>query len=569
MIAYLRKARKIFKARGLSGLYRQLLWKKYLIKWSRRYQEWIAQFDTITESDVEEMRRRIGQMHQRPLISVLMPVYNVDEKWLRAAIESVVDQVYPHWEFCIADDASPKPHLRRVLEEYAAKDERIKVAFRTENGHISAASNSALELTTGEYTVLLDHDDVLARHALFMVAAVFDADPDIDMMYSDEDLIDERGRRYFPKFKPDWSPELLYAMNFVTHLSVYRTSILKKIGGFTVGREGSQDYDLALRFSEEIEPRNIFHIPHILYHWRAIRGSVAFASEEKSYAHERAREALNAHFERKNIDAKAVAGFGELHRTVYSLPNEVPLVSIIVLPNCQDRGRFERSLCQNTEYQKFEIIYAETAADGSAYAVLNEAALSACGSIICFLEWTTVIKDRDWLREVTSLAIQPGVGAVGGKVVFPDNHIKSAGFLLGVGDGVGRSHYRFHKFDLGNFMRLHVTQNFAAVSAEFLTVRKDVFQEAGGFDAIEFPESGADVDLCLRLRDAGFRIVWTPWAEIIQSEPATTIREDDIEKLKSKWPSLFVADPYINPNLSTDDADFSLSFPPRIGKLEL
>lgn len=565
MIAYLKKARKIFKARGISGLYRQLLWKKYLIAWNRRYQEWIREYDTITEAVIEEMRRRIDAMPRRPLISVLMPAYNVDEKWLRRAIDSVIEQAYPHWEFCIADDASPKPHIRKVLEEYAAKDERIRVVFRETNGHISAASNSALELATGEYTVLLDHDDELTKHALFMVAAAANANPRIDMMYSDEDLIDERGRRYFPKFKPDWSPDLLYSMNFVTHLSVYRTSILKKIGGFTVGREGSQDYDLALRFSEEIPHENIHHIPHILYHWRAIRGSVALASDEKSYAHGRAREALNAHFERKQIHANAVAGFGELHRTVYSLPAKMPVVSVIVLPNSENKRRIEDVLKRQTG---IEIIFPE--ANGfSFYSALNDAARSASGEVLCFLNGSTYAKNDDWLKEVTSHAIQPGVGAVGGKVVFPDNRIKHAGLLLGIGGGVARAHYRFHKFDLGSFMRLHVVQNFAAVSVEFMVIRKDVFESVGGFDDADFPESGADINLCLRLRAAGLRNVWTPWAEIIQSSPASAVETNALEKLRSKWPTAFEEDPFFNPNLSKETADFSLSFPPRIGKLDV
>lgn len=566
MIGYLKKARKILKARGMSGLYRQLLWKKYLIKWNRRYQEWIREYDAITDADVAEMQRRIERMQWRPLISILMPVYNVDEKWLRRAIDSVIEQVYPHWEFCIADDASPKPHVRKVLEEYAA-DERIKVVFRETNGHISAASNSALELATGEFTVLLDHDDELTKHALFMVAAVANQNREADMMYSDEDLIDERGRRYFPKFKPDWSPDLLYSMNFVTHLSVYRTSVLKRTGGFTVGREGSQDYDLALRFSEEVQAANIVHIPHILYHWRAIRGSVALASEEKSYAHGRAREALNAHFERKGIDAAAVAGFGELHRAVYALPDKLPAVSVILLLDDGDQKAAEAALRRTADYEKLEIISASS--DTPFFAALNDAVRSAKGEVICFLEASSVKGSHGWLREMAGIAMQNGVGTVGGKVVTPKGRVKHAGFLLGVGDGVGRAHAGFHKYDLGSFMRLHVTQNFAAVSVEFMAIRKNIFEEVNGFDAENFPDSGADIDLCLRLREKGYRTVWTPWAEIAQASGPRIFDRETIKRLQSKWKPIFERDPYFNPNFSIESSDFVLSFPPRIGKFDV
>ncbi len=585
MIGKAKKAFKILRTRGLSGFYRQLLWKKYLIGWNRRYQDWIKEYDTLTSEDISEMKRLIAELSNRPLISILMPVYNVDEKWLRRAIESVIEQAYQHWEFCIADDCSTRPHIRRVLEEYASRDKRIKVVFREQNGHISAASNSALELTTGEYTVLLDHDDELAKHALFMVALAVTSDPKIDMIYSDEDLIDHRGRRYFPKFKPDWSPDLLCSMNFVTHLSVYRTKILKAIGGFTIGREGSQDYDVALRFSERIPAENICHIPHVLYHWRAISGSVALASDEKSYAHGRAREAIDSHFERSSIRATSVPGFGELHRTIYELPEPQPLVSIVIVVGEQTDAEKAVRILERTDYKPFELILVSEGSirlssndnvvkvlehrKGSNFELLNEAVRESSGSVVCFLDASTVIKRRDWLVEAVATAIQPHIGCVGGKVLFPDNRIKHAGLIMGVGNGVGRAHYRLHKDSLGNFMRLHVAQNVSAVSSEFMAIRKDVFAGVGGFDASNSADAAADVDLCLRLRGDGLVNVWTPWAEVVQTSPPRTVGEDELERLKAKWAEYFERDPYFNPNLSNDDADFELAFPPRVDKFSL
>ncbi|NOT48750.1 MAG: glycosyltransferase [Acidobacteria bacterium] len=536
------------------------------------YRKWVGQFDTIAENERAEMRERAEALTQKHLISVLMPVYNVDEKWLRKAIESVRAQIYPHWELCIADDNSTKSHIRPVLEEYAELDSRIKLVFRTENGHISAASNSALELVSGEFTALLDHDDELAEDALLMVAEAIDLDPDIDLIYSDEDLINENGDRYSPTFKPDWSPELFYSVNITTHLSVYRTDILRRIGGFRIGYEGSQDYDLALRFIEQTDAKNIRHIPSVLYHWRAIRGSVAYASDEKPYAHDRARKAINDHFERMNVSAKSVRGYGQLHRTIYRWREERPLVSVIVDLEPGKEVQFRESF-SNTDYRPYELIFAtegstakpnrRTHEEASFFSRLNRAADAASGSVLCFLDASTVIKSDDWLDDLAALAVQEKIGAAGAKIVFPDNYVKHAGLILGIGGGVGRAHYGFHRDDPGEFVRLHVTQNFSAVSIECMAVRKEVFDAVGGFDAETFPDALADVDLCLRLLNECYRNVWTPWSIVTQTGKPTVASNEEIEHLRSKWPGFFERDPYYNPNFCNKDAEFRLAIPPR------
>ncbi|MCA1625074.1 MAG: glycosyltransferase [Acidobacteria bacterium] len=315
-----RRAIEIWKMRGWLGVkeHTKQLYRKR--REEKVYLKWIRKFDTLTDGDREQIRQKIRGFKLKPLISVVMPIYNIEEKWLRLCIESVIKQLYGNWELCIADDHSPSPHVRKVLEEYAAKDKRIKVIFRAENGHISAASNSALELATGEFVALLDHDDELAEHALFYVAEEINRFPETEMIYSDEDMIGENGRRYEPKFKPDWSRDLFYSLNLITHLSVYRTEVLQRIGGFRAGLEGSQDYDLALRVIEQIPENHIRHIPKILYHWRAIRGSVAYSSEEKPYAHERAREAIRQHLERSEKKAIVRQTVYNLHRVQYELP---------------------------------------------------------------------------------------------------------------------------------------------------------------------------------------------------------------------------------------------------------
>ena len=269
------------------------------------YEEWIRRYDTLTDESRSRMRERIEGFEHKPLISIVMPTYNSELKWLVEAIESVRMQIYTNWELCIADDASTNKNVRPILERFAEKDVRIKVFFREKNGHISASSNSALNLVTGEYIALLDHDDLLPEHALFWVADAINNNPDAQLIYSDEDKIDKTGRRYEPYFKSDWNPDLFLSQNMISHLGVYRADLIKRVGGFREGYEGSQDYDLALRCIEQIDSHTIVHIPRILYHWRSHPGSTAQAGSEKNYALYAGERALNDHFTRIGVSANA------------------------------------------------------------------------------------------------------------------------------------------------------------------------------------------------------------------------------------------------------------------------
>lgn len=556
MLRDLRKARQFFKSDGVRGLYHGLLRKIESARRDRLYQKWIDKYDVFTELEREDVVRAIGDFRAKPLISILMPVYNVEEKWLRKAIESVLVQSYSHWEFCIADDRSPAPHIRRVLDEYAAADKRFKVVFRDQNGHISAASNSALELAAGEFTCLLDHDDEFAPHALYFVVKEINEFPETDMLYSDEDKIDIRGNRSSPSFKPDWSPDLFYSLNLITHLSVYRTSILRNIGGFRMGFEGSQDYDLGLRVSEQIDPSHIRHVPRILYHWRSIPGSVALDSSEKDYAHDRARKSIAEHFQRTGIDAEVVRGYRELHRVKYALPQPPPIVSVILMGS-------DTTIEFGTEpdYSAIEIIRA-----GKDFANSNAAAKEAVGSLLCFLDLTTTARDPSWLKELASIAIQKEIGAVGPKISYPNGRIKSAGIISGIDKGVGRAHHGAASHRLGNFFRLRVAQNVSALPVDCLVIRKEVFDSLGGFDADAFPKSYADVDLCFRLVDKGYRNVWTPWARLIQPNELEFREGPELDILKARWPTYFERDPFYNPNLASQTEDLSFAFPPRISR---
>ncbi len=327
------KVLKIWKKNGLRGLksYIATLVLTLQKSSSSSYEDWVNAYDTITDLDRNRIRERIEELKHRPLISIIMPVYNTNEKWLRLAIDSVLAQLYLEWELCIADDASTAPHVRRILEEYQSKDPRIKVVFRKNNGHISAASNSALELATGEWIALLDHDDELPEYALYMVSEEINTYPQVRIIYSDEDRIDEQGVRYSPYFKSNWNPDLFLSQNVISHLGVYHASLVREASGFRKGFEGSQDYDLALRIVERIMANQIRHIPHVLYHWRAVEGSVADRVDAKSYAYEAARTALQQHLDRQKISAYVTTAHSySMHRVIYKLPEHLPKVSIII-----------------------------------------------------------------------------------------------------------------------------------------------------------------------------------------------------------------------------------------------
>jgi len=293
------------------------------------YGEWVRRYDTLTDYGRQKLISEMFTFRMKPFVSIIMPVYNPKPEWLREVIQSVRKQIYPYWELCIADDASTDKRIRPILERYASEDTRIKVMFRDKNGHISAASNSALALAAGEWVALVDQDDLLSEHALFWVVDAVNKNPDALLIYSDEDKIDESGKRYDPYFKCDWNMDLFYSHNMISHLGVYRAGLLKEIGGFREGLEGSQDYDLALRFVERSEAEQIVHIPRVLYHWRAHTHSAAKSIDAKPYAVIAGEKALREHFQRMQINA--VTEYDACgYRVRYALPDKLPLVSLII-----------------------------------------------------------------------------------------------------------------------------------------------------------------------------------------------------------------------------------------------
>jgi glycosyltransferase involved in cell wall biosynthesis len=568
------------------------------------YSEWVRCYDTLTDQDREVIKNQISRMHKAPLISVLMPVYNPPLTMLEDAIRSVQGQLYQNWELCIADDASTDKGVHELLQRYANDDSRIKVVFREENGHISAASNSALELVKGEYVALLDNDDLLREHALFWIAETIIANPDAGLIYSDEDKVDQSGRRYDPYFKPDWNPDLFLSHNMICHLGVYRTDLVRELGGFREGYEGAQDYDLALRCTEQLAAQQILHIPRVLYHWRSHPGSTAQAGSEKNYAQLAGERALNDHFARVNVLAKAeLLGFG-MYRARYAISTAAPLVSLII-PTRNGLNLIKQcieSILAKTTYKNYEILIVDNNSDdpdtldyfaGLAgenririlrderpfnYSALNNAAVQqARGEYLGLINNDIEVISPDWLDEMMGLAAQPGVGAVGARLWYPNDTLQHGGCITGVGGVTGHSHKHLPRGHFGYFARAQLIQTLSVVTAACLVVKKSIYQEVGGLDETNLTVAFNDVDFCLRVREAGYRNVWTPYAELYHHESATRGYEDTLEKqlrfrdevlyMQKRWGDALKNDPAYNPNLTLEREDFSYAWPPRVNPI--
>lgn len=483
-----------------------------------------------------------------------MPTYNSPALWLRRAIDSVRQQTYPYWELCIADDASPQPHVRVILEEYRGMDSRIRICLRDTNGHISEASNSALALATGDFVALLDHDDELAPHALYKIATAIKDHPELNLIYSDEDKIDELGRRFGPYFKPDWNPELLRAQNVISHLGVYRTELLRSIGGFRIGLEGSQDWDVALRITEQIPADTIAHIPDVLYHWRAISGSTALGHEEKSYVVQSSLRAVNEHLRRTRVQATTEPAFSSYVRVRYALPPVPPIVSLIVLTRSDDISELQT----RTAYPWLEIIACQPKAKNSYAQSLNTTALNARGALLCFLDAKLTPQANDWLHELAAHALRPEIGAVGPMQRSSNDKVHCALTVLTNQprtDQLTWSAFQgLASSQQGMAGRAALQQNVSILAPGCLMVRKDVFFQAGMFDAENYPRVLFEFDFCLRLLQSGLRNLWTPYSTVQFARPSERqeVHDDKNEtfRFRQQWQSFLDHDPAYNPNLS-------------------
>ncbi len=535
-----------------------------------------------------------------PLISIVVPVYNVEEKWLRKCVDSIKNQTYTKWELCLADDYSPSAHVRPLIESILKEDKRIKAVFREENGHISKATNSALEIATGDFIALMDNDDELPNNALMEVARVIVDHPDVDLIYSDEDKIDENGKRSDPAFKPDYSPDLLMSTNYISHLGVYRASIMKELGGFRSEFDGSQDYDLVLRFVEKTAPEHIHHIPRVLYHWRMLPTSTAGNQSAKDYAFVAGLKAVQAALDRRGIKATARRSF---LNGIYDIDYDIAshdMVSVII-PTKDGYDNIERSvssILEKTTYDNYEIVIADNGSTNPAMQTLytelgqkaselgkklhvldidipfnfsrinNLAAKEAEGKYLLFLNDDTEVIAPNWMTTMISWSQQERVGIVGAKLYYPKEVIQHAGVVLGLGGVAGHVFAGAPRTDIGQYGRLMENTNYYALTAACFMLRADDFWAVNGFDET-FDVAYNDVDICIRVHDQlGRDNVWVHEAELYHYESITRghdaasqkkmerlMRES--ERMRKLYAEIIDNDPYYNPNLSRTDAQLT------------
>ena len=561
------------------------------------YSEWIKSHEKRV--DVNDVDRFLQQSRSKPLVSVIMPVFNTSIQWLKKAIDSVLAQTYPHWELCIADDGSTSTSVRPILETYEKLDSRINVIYRSESGHISAASNSALELASGEFIGLLDHDDELHQDALLEVALTIDQHQDADLIYSDEDKITPSGVRFAPFFKPDWAPERLLSQMYCGHLGIYRTSIVRKIGGFREGYHGSQDYDLCLRFTEHSQ--QICHIPRILYHWRTLEKSTALNSESKSYAYEAAVRAIQDALDRRGKGARVSPmsrkKYPGQYRIRYPLKNE-PKVSVILADIFGDNkldtlNDVMLEFAAKTNYDNLEFVISLSTAEYKKWThnqktlksnrkldftviaseqnqfskSVNAAVSAATGVFIAIINPDLKICSSQWVQIMVSRLQQPGVSVVGPKILNHDKSLYSAGLILRTDAPPMHSHIAHPKRSMGYFGQLGIACNSSALSIDFLVTSRNLFKEVGPLDE-ELSSPYTETDFCLRLSERGYRHVFEPdvIARFRSSRPVEKKISSDNQSLhimQKRWASIMKNDPLYSPNLIQSSGGYRLSNFPR------
>ncbi len=575
-------------------------YKKHLIP-DIDYQQWIG-LNEIPSSSYKTLNNEINQWSDPPLISIVMPTYETPINLLRAAIDSVINQVYENWELCIADDYSKNSQIKEVLNEYQKKDHRIKFLIRDENGHICEASNSALEMASGEFVAFLDHDDELHPLALFYIAKSAIQFPGVSLFYSDEDKISVDGYRSDPYFKCDFNYDLFLSQNMICHLSVYKLSLIRDLGSFRFGFEGAQDYDLALRVLDAVGIEGIKHIPRVLYHWRIIPQSTSSSHEAKPYAVNAGEKAIKDHLRRNSICASVgrPRGATGYHQVSYEIDTPQPSVEIII--PTRDSVHLVRqcidSILENTTYSNYRITLVDNGSvedkshnyfatlqsnygisvirDDSPFnysRINNNVGLNSGADLICLLNNDIEVITPEWLTEMVSVALQPKVGAVGAKLLYPNETLQHAGVILGVGGVAGHSHKFFPSSEPGYFSRAILRNTFSAVTAACLVIRASIFKEVGGLDE-DLQVAFNDIDFCLRVRELGYRNVWTPFAELYHHESATRGHEDTPEKkarfdkevsyMKNRWGDRLVNDPYYSPNLTLESENFAIAWHSRV-----
>lgn len=546
-------------------------------------------------SDLTVYKEDIEQFAYRPLVSVLMPVYDPPVKFLDEAIRSVMEQVYPHLELCIADDKSTNPEVRTCLERWCKKDPRVKVVFREENGHISKASNSALQLVEGEFISFMDHDDVLAPDALYHVMKRLNKDHDLDLIYTDEDKINEEGKHSEPHFKPQWCPDHLLSRNYFGHMVTARASLVRKVGAFRDGFEGSQDYDLLLRMTEHTQ--RVARVPRVLYHWRIHAGSLALSEDVKPYAYHAAKRALTEAFVRRGDPAEVNFLYGFRGYDIrYTTPVKGKVC--VIIPTKDQASVLEtclRSLFELTDHPDYEVLVVSNGSTERALVsllqrmekeqagrfrwfehnepfnfseLMNKGMERTKAEHILFLNNDTEIIHADWMRAMHEWSRRSTTGAVGAKLLYHNDIIQHAGVIVGLGGVAGHVFAGLHKDGPGYYNYVNTINNYSAVTGACLMVQRSKLEAIGGWDTI-FTVEYNDVDLCLRLREKGWYNVYLPHVMLRHHESLTRghphmtresyerhVREVDL--FKKRWKDLIADDPCYNPNLTRGGHEFEV-----------
>ena len=561
------------------------------------FSEWMAT-PLYTDEQLQVQRTHVFDRNVR--FSIITPLYNTPERYLREMIESVIAQTYSDWELCMADGSdSEHDHIQRICLEYAGKDSRIIYKKLETNLGIAGNSNACIEMAKGDYISLLDHDDILHPAALHDTAEAV-CDRGADLVYTDEAIfrspdLDDISVIHF---KPDFAPDNLLANNYICHFTSFSRRLLESCGAFREGFDGAQDHDLMLRLTAVAE--NIVHIPKVLYYWRAYPQSTAEAEDNKPYASEAGKKAVREYLKAAGIDAAVenARGIPTIYRVSYSLPSSEPKVSIII-PNCDHADDLKGcidSIREKTTYSNYEIIIIENnssdpdtfryydslraAADdvkiitwpgaGFNWAALNNHAVreAASGDYLLLLNNDTEIISPEWIEEMLMHAQRPDVGAVGAMLYYPDDTVQHAGVIMGIGSVGVHAFSRMKRGSRGYMGRMCYAQDLTAVTGACIMMRRSVWDEIGYIDEA-FAVNYNDIDLCMRIRKAGYLIVWTPYAELYHWESKSRGAVDDPVKragleheknlFRAKWPEIFeTGDPYYNPNFSHRNARFEL-----------
>ena len=586
-------AMDFWKENGLKALILKSCHKLQGIDNDYDYGEWYQ----LTKPDEEELETQKKEVFDyRPKLSIVIPAYKTPERYLKEMLQSIKDQTYQNWEVCVADGSPRGESSERVLKKFAEQDKRFKYVILGENKGISGNTNAAMDMATGDFIVLADHDDTIPPHALYECVKAINMDPEYDVIYSDEDKLDMDGKALFdPHFKPDFNPDLLTSVNYICHLFVVNRDLVDAVGGFRQEFDGAQDYDFIFRCTEAA--RKIYHIPKVLYHWRCHQNSTASNPESKMYAFEAGARAIKAHFQRCNIPVESVekgVDFGIYH-TKFAIKGE-PLVSVVI-PNKDHHSDLDlciRSLMEKGTYKNLEFIVVENNSTDKATfsyyeriqkeypnvrvvtwekgfnfsAINNFGVKHARGEYLLFLNNDTEIIEKDVIREMLGYCQREDVGAVGARLLYQDDTIQHAGVVVGFGGIAGHTFIGLHRAENSYFHRAMCAQDYSAVTAACIMTKKALFDQVEGFTE-ELAVAFNDIDFCMKIRSLGKLVVYNPYALLYHYESKSRGLEDTPEKVArfnreiaifaKRWPDILRnGDPYYNPNLTLRKSNFAL-----------